>query len=99
MYYGLFPLLFTPNFISIPLWFIVVIFLVPYRPFFGLYLWLFLAFWTLFYFSISRSYVDRGVADDLGEAIIYIIAFPIAISILVWVVFIIANVLKGDAFG
>ena len=59
-----------------------------------MYLWLFLAFWTLFYFPISRSYVDRGVADDFGEAIIYIIAFPIAINILVWVVFIIANVLK-----
>ncbi len=96
MYSGLFPLLFTPNFISISIWFIVIIFLVPYRPLFGLCLWLFLAFWTLFYFPISRSYVDRGVADDFGEAIIYLIALPIAISILVWVVFIIANALKSD---
>ncbi len=96
MYSGLFSLLFTPNFISIPLWFIVIIFLVPYRPLFGLCLWLFLAFWTLFYFPISRPYVDRGVVDDLGEAIIYLIAFPIAIGILVWVIFIIANIFKSD---
>ena len=91
MYDGLFPLLFTPNLISLLIWFIVIVFLVPHRPVFGLYLWLFLAFWTVFYFPVSRPYVNPGLADTFGEAVVYLITLPIAISILPWMIFIILN--------
>lgn len=96
MYPDLLLLLFTPNLISISLWSAVTIFLVPHRPLFGLYLGLVFALFAIFYFPTNKSYLNRSVADDFGEAIFYLITIPLLISILVWIIFIIANILKSN---
>lgn len=87
--------LFTPNLISILIWTIVTIILIPDRPFFGLLLWLFISSLTIFYFPSSQPYTDKGVADAVGEAILYIIVLTIIISFSIWIIIIIINIINS----
>lgn len=79
-------LLFTPNLISILIWIAVTLTLIPNRPLFGSLLWMFLFILTIFYFPSSQTYVDKGVADAFGEAILYLLVMAILIGFGAWTI-------------